>query len=321
VYHGFFFLLLGADIMKLFVFLLFSLSLVCSLQSADQPALSCSFLFSFGEKGEAPGQFLQPIAVSLDANSNIFVADAANNRLQKFTAHGELSAFVGGFGWNPRQFQFPIDVYVYNSLDIFVADFENHRIERYDKDLFWIASYHSDENWDQRYQFYFPTAVVVSIHGDIFIVDAEYKRIVKFNSLFEPQLSFGDFDGGRGALHEPVSIFIDRKDRVFVSDAAAAKILIFDYFGNFISEIESPVLSRPAGLSLDEFGNLFVADVAKSQILVFDEQGSLILSFGSPGDKFGAFNEPHDVCVHGNRLYVADSNNHRIQVFELQWLR
>jgi tripartite motif-containing protein 71 len=312
---------MGAFTMKTIFLSLLILFFLSPLANADEPFLSCAFLFSFGEKGEASGQFLQPIAVSIDATSNIYVADAVNNRVQKFNDSGELSAFVGGFGWNPRQFQFPTDLYVYNSLDLFVADFENHRIERYDKDLFWIASYRSDENWDERYQFFFPRAVFVSIHGDIFLADAEYKRIVKFNSLFEPELSFGDFDGGAGTLQDPVSLLIDRKDRVYVSDAAAGKVLLYDYFGNYISEIGSSYLSKPAGISLDEFGNLFVADVAKSQILVFDELGTLIFTFGSPGDKFGAFNEPHDVCVHGNRLHVADSNNHRIQVFELQWLR
>lgn len=306
--------------MKKLYLCLLQFFLLSAFAYADQPALSCVFLFSFGERGASPGQFIQPTAVSIDAKGDIFVVDAGNNRLQKFSAQGELYAFVGGFGWDSRQFQFPADLYVYNSLNIFIADFENHRIERYDKDLNWLASYSSDDNWNPRYQFYFPKAVFTSIHGDIFIADSEYKRIVKFNSLFEPEISFGDFDGGRGNLQDPVSIAIDRKDRVFVSDAAG-KILIFDYFGNYISEISSSFLAKPAGISIDEANKLYVADVFNNQIMVFDEFGTLLLSFGSFGDKLGAFNEPQDVCVHGNRLYVADSNNHRIQVFEFQWSR
>lgn len=305
-------------ILARFVFILLLLSAVPCF---CDPSLSFRFLFVFGERGEAPGQMQNPMGVSTDAAGNIYVVDAGNHRLQKFNERGELISFIGGFGWSARQFQMPRDVFVYNSLDVFVADHENHRIERYDKDLNWLASYYSSDNWNSRYQFLFPRAVAVSIHGNLFIADAEYRRIVKFTPCFEPEMSFGDFDWGSGVLLDPAGIALDRRDRVYVSDATAGKVPVFDYFGNYLYEIGVGVLSRPAGLIIDDSGHLFVVDSAKSRIFVFDPSGALIDEFGSPGDKYGAFNEPQDICIHSNRLYVADGGNHRIQVFEILWTR
>ena len=153
---------------KTIFFLGFVLSTLCF---AEQGELAVRFKFSIGEKGDKPGQFNHPSSVSGDAYGNIYVADTGNNRIQKFDDNGQLLSFIGGFGWGKEQFQVPHDIFVYNSLDIYIADFENSRIERYDKDLNWITSYYSNENWESRDQFEFPRSIFLSLHGDFFIVD------------------------------------------------------------------------------------------------------------------------------------------------------
>lgn len=281
--------------------------------------LESSFLLSLGEKGDGPGQFNSPQSLSSDANGNIYVLDTGNNRIQKFTPTGKLLTFIGGFGWDQGQFQLPVDIFVYNSLDIFVADYENNRIERYDKDLNWLASYYSNRNWNSKYQFYFPTAVCLSLHGDFFIADSENDRIIKYNASFEPELSFGDYDWGRGVLSEPSDIFISNQDVVYITDSEAAKVMVYDYFGNFIQEFGAEHLSNPQGVYVDEIGHVFVADSDQHAVFVFDRVGTLVLRIGSFGNKYGAFNEPYDVSVTRDLLFVADTGNHRVQVFQLQW--
>jgi len=56
------------------------------------------YLFEWGKKGEAPGEFDTPHAIDLDGNGNVYVADRENNRIQKFNA---LGSFI--FEWkNPE---------------------------------------------------------------------------------------------------------------------------------------------------------------------------------------------------------------------------
>jgi DNA-binding beta-propeller fold protein YncE len=288
------------------------------LQSAERQ-LNATFLFAFGEKGERPAQFNRPLGVSADAKGSIYVLDSGNNRLQKFSPQGELISFIGGFGWEKEQFQFPVDLFVYNSLDIFVADFDNNRIERYDKDLNWLASYYSNENWSPKMQFQFPISVCLSLHGDFFIIDSENDRVIKLNAAFEPEISFGDYDWGQGVLQEASHIYVSKNDNVYVTDLRAHKILVYDYYGNFISDVGAGELDAPKGLCVDDQEQIFVADAKKNHVLAFDKIGHLILEIGSLSTKFAGFNEPSDVTVIRDKLYVADTQNHRIQIFQLAW--
>ena len=43
-----------------------------------------TFLTTFGETGNGPGQFGKPIAVAVADDGAVFVADFANNRVQKW---------------------------------------------------------------------------------------------------------------------------------------------------------------------------------------------------------------------------------------------
>jgi tripartite motif-containing protein 71 len=303
---------------KTWVFLLsLCISSPYLLTPCPAKTLQVKFLFSFGKRGEKPGEFSFPAGISSDPNGNIYVADTGNNRIQKFDAKGKLLTFIGGFGWKSEQFQQPIDLTATNGLDIFVADYENERIERYDKDLNWIQSIYANPGLEERLRFGFPRSVSVSIHGDLFIVDGENKRVLKFNTQRQPEMSFGDYDWGEGALTEPARLFVSKQDKIYVTDPGAERIVLYDYYGNFLGFLGEKLLNKPHGICVDQQGWIFVTDRSKNQILVFDSKGELLLTCGAPGDKFGAFNNPSDITVVRNLFYVADTDNHRIQVFEI----
>lgn len=48
------------------------------------------FLFSWGSKGDKPGEFNLPHAIDLDSEGNVYVADRENRRIQKFDAGGKF---------------------------------------------------------------------------------------------------------------------------------------------------------------------------------------------------------------------------------------
>ena len=60
-----------------------------------------------------------------------------------------------------------------------------------------------------------------------------------------------------------------------------------------------------------------VSDAAFDNVQIFDLSGQLLLYFGLPGVASGQFRLPAGMCFDAQvRLFVADSYNHRIQVFE-----
>ena len=223
---------------------------------------------------------------------------------------------MGGFGWESEQFQGPVDVCAENALDVFVADYENNRIERYDKDLNWITSYKNNESLEDRLQYAFPLSVSISIHGDLFIVDGENRRILKLNTLREPENSFGDYDWGQGTLSGPVHICISREDKIYVADKNAGSIFVFDYYGNYLFEIGRDILDSPHGLCIDQNNFLYVTDTGLDQFFIFDSSGHKVLQYGSSGEKLGAFQNPSDIAVFQNKIFVVDMDNHRVQVFQ-----
>lgn len=55
--------------------------------------------------------------------------------------------------------------------------------------------------------------------------------------------------------------------------------------------------------------------VAAGTVYVWTTDLTWRYTFGREGSGYGKFRHPRGVAVHGNELFMADSGNHRIQVF------
>ena len=73
------------------------------------------------------------------------------------------------------------------------------------------------------------------------------------------------------------------------------------------------------GIAIDDMDNVYVSSQHKLQ--KFTNNGELIKCVGKKGGKEGEFKVPCGVTLHDNQVYVCDSYNHRIQVFDLNFFR
>ncbi|MDZ7264875.1 MAG: NHL repeat-containing protein [candidate division KSB1 bacterium] len=284
------------------------------LLAQQAPISQINYLYTMIGDSASPVRLKQARAVSVALSGLIYVSDTGNHRILKLSPDGEVLQIVGGFGWQKDQFYLPYDIHASSALDIFVADYNNHRIQRYDKDLNYISSLYSNANWASTVQFGFPKSIASSFHGELFLIDGENTRILKLNSFGEPEMSFGDFAEGRGRLLQPVKLCIGANDQIFVSDAAANKIFVFDYFGNYLMEIGGAVLSQPQGIYFSHRRLLFVADQGNRRIVVFKPDGELVLTYPGTIGASGSLQQPVDVVTVQQRLLVLD--NDRLLVFE-----
>ena len=53
------------------------------------------------------------------------------------------------------------------------------------------------------------------------------------------------------------------------------------------------------------------------KISIYDPSGNFLLSFGNYGQLFGQFDAPQDVVFDGEKIFVSDGYNHRLQIFDL----
>jgi hypothetical protein len=75
---------------------------------------------------------------------------------------------------------------------------------------------------------------------------------------------------------------------------------------------------KPTDMAFAPNGDIFVSDgYGNSRVVHFDRHGRFIKAWGSLGTAPGQFSIPHSiVCDSKGRLYVADRNNVRVQVFD-----
>ena len=79
-----------------------------------------------------------------------------------------------------------------------------------------------------------------------------------------------------------------------------------------------PPFHHPTDLSLTPEGDMYISDGYRNcRVHKFSQDGQLLASWGEPGDGPGQFQLVHSVWQHKDRLYVADRQNNRLQVFTL----
>ena len=86
-------------------------------------------------------------------------------------------------------------------------------------------------------------------------------------------------------------------------------------------------LHRCTHTALSPQGHIYVSDgYGNSRVHKYTPDGKLLMSWGEPGTGEGEFNIVHNICCDADGwVYVADRENHRVQVFdgngkfETQW--
>ena len=58
--------------------------------TVEKYTLDGEFIFRWGSKGSGDGEFLNPVGLAIDSNGNVYVVDALNHRIQKFTPEGQF---------------------------------------------------------------------------------------------------------------------------------------------------------------------------------------------------------------------------------------
>ena len=176
-------------------------------------------------------------------------------------------------------------------------------------------------------QFNKPRGVVVDRNDNLYVEDMT-GRIQKFapdgTFLLEWQMP----ETARG---EPKGLGLDRDGNVIVIEPHYSRVNQFTPEGKLVRQwgvhgTNVGQFTLPRGVALNAQGELWICEyTAVHRIQRFTPDGSKILAcFGHFGEGDGELNRPEALCVDARQqLHVADSCNHRIQVFDPtgKWLR
>lgn len=172
-------------------------------------------------------------------------------------------------------------------------------------------------------------------------VDGE-DRVFVFNRGAHPMVVL-DRDGafidswGQGLFTRPHGLHMGPDDTLYCTDDGDHTVRRCTLEGKVLLEIGVP--GKPAGFmsgspfrrcthtALSPEGDIYVSDgYSNARVHKYAPDGKLLFSWGEPGVGPGQFNLPHNICCDADGwVYVADRENHRVQVFdgngrfETQW--
>lgn len=142
-------------------------------------------------------------------------------------------------------------------------------------------------------------------------------------AAFNPQIqSFGAEGKGKDQFSFPQMAIKDDDGNFYVSDGNNSRISIWtpdmQYRSFFGFGSDEGALNLPRGLAMNR-NCLLVADAVGSVVRVYDISGNepkFARDIGAMGVGEGEFSYPIDIFLDGTgRLYVADRENNRIQIW------
>ncbi|MFQ5773640.1 MAG: 6-bladed beta-propeller [Kiloniellaceae bacterium] len=154
----------------------------------------------------------------------------------------------------------------------------------------------------------------------LYVADTLAHRIVVFDDGGEKLFSFGRRGTGRKEFNYPTHISVSA-DRLYVNDTMNFRLQVFDLDGAFRASFGthgdgSGDLAQPKGVAVDAEGDVYLVDALFNRVQIFDSNGRFLLAFGAEGTNVGSFWLPSGMFIARDRIYVADSYNRRVQVFQ-----
>lgn len=146
--------------------------------------------------------------------------------------------------------------------------------------------------------------VDVKVYGEnIYLLDSGtgWIRVLNRKTLEEIN-KIGKVDKAGESILLPVSMVIDDKGFVYVTNTGNGKTMKYDIDGNFLGSLgkmgdKAGSFARPKGVAVDQEGRIYVVDAGLNAVQVFDDQMRLLIYFGWPGLEAGSLNLPSGIAV------------------------
>lgn len=176
-----------------------------------------------------------------------------------------------------------------------------------------------------------PIGVCVTKENRAYIVDDRIRGIRVYESEGRYLFTFNAIRSDETTrLMLPSDVVESPKGEIWVTDRRLRGIFIFKKDGTFVREYvpegDGPESWGPMSVAFDARGNVYVTDIGiaeQHRVFAFDSQGAEIARWGSTvqADNLesspGGFYYPNGIAVSKTGdVFVADSNNRRVQVFD-----
>lgn len=169
-----------------------------------------------------------------------------------------------------------------------------------------------------------PLGIGFDSEGNVYVTDVSspFHRVEEFSPDGKLLKTFGQ----AGMLNFPNGVAVDGTGNVYVTDSNHGRLVVFNRDGRQVATVPRGAaageLSLPRGAAIDDSGRIYVVDSVGQGVQVYRQLGQndrtpkYVGGFGREGTVDGAFEFPNGVATDTRaRVYVADWNNDRVQVW------
>lgn len=196
--------------------------------------------------------------------------------------------------------------------EILVADAGHHRIVVFDADGALLLTLGGPGGG--RGELRNPSGVAELPSGEILVADTGNDRLQVFSREGKSRVMGGP-GAGAGCFRGPAAIRVTG-DWIHVADPGNGRIQILDLDLRPRGVVggETIAVTAPSDLAVGPAGQLAIPDPDLDRVVVI--RGERVSFLGEYGEAPGFLSRPEGVAFLGERLFVADTENHRIQVFD-----
>lgn len=269
---------------------------------------------------------LTPQHVTEDSQGRIIVSDPGASAVHILDGYNSFR-IMAGVG---RRLHAPTGVAVDAEDNIYVADPDRGLVVVFDRGGNYLREIGKigDESL-----FHAPTAIAIDRqNGRLYLLDTPRNILFTLDLQGNVLRRVGKVRGHSIGWHatvmtpleldEPTEIALGR-GRLAVLDSRGSRIRIMNLHCEVLGEFDIRILTGRdtaggVGLGMDSTGILYVSHAAESVVKVYDSDGHQKSSLGRFGSAAGEFSNPSGLWIDViDRIYVADTDNSRVQMFQL----
>ncbi len=256
-----------------------------------------------------------PAGAAFDAEGNIWLVDAGNDRIQIISPEGDfLETWDGaagggeGFAFAKSGGGFDGDVAFDSEGNIYVAEAGGRRVQKFDADRQLLTTWGEFGSGDG--QFIEPIGIAVDDTGNVYVIDDQRNDVQKFDADGAFVSAFGGQGSGEGELRNAGYLAVDHQGNVWVADFGNNRVVTFAGDGTVLRTFGEAgtnpgQFSSPVDVAVDAVGMVYVADLDNGRIQVFDATGQFLAAWEAGTTPSGSRNLPYAVAVDGQgSLYV-----------------
>jgi tripartite motif-containing protein 71 len=278
---------------------------------------------SFGVNGTAPGQLGLVHGIDIGPNDEVYLADATKGVVQVFSSTGTyLRSFgTGRFRGDMR------GVRVDKARGwVYVVDTDASQVEKFTLDGTWLTAWGSEGTGPGQFRDG-GRELAVDGDGNVHAPDFGNFRINVYSPTgtylrtYPSPAPAPAPDGFNQA--QDVAVRPDGES-FYTADTYNHRVQRFNAIGDVVNiwgfrgTTAPQAMNYPRGVAVDpNSGEVLLLNSREGNIKRYSPSGTFISEFGSWGSAAGQYNLPRGISTDGSRVYIADSNNRRVQVVSL----